>query len=316
MMTGLMMLAAGPITAQEQASLEAEKNRLARMGQTLENRMVEVEEIENELISYDYKLEKAQQAVSAVQLNFEQSTQDLQKAERDHQLQNSSDSERQLRKAQHSFAMAERGVDSRNRRLKIIQSNYQQLQDRLSATQEAATNDRARMVAQERKVERLTNEMLARAEAAKGRKEIDNRSALTQELKIPAPVVVADPAPAPAPEHERTVDGEMLTYVRGEKDRLQKVLEGEGGGDQSFPDLTLKLIGGASIPFEFLGHNQYRLVAPVEAGRQTYKVRKWKFRRTIPADDAGEPYVFIFDARRPSRPRLVMYPEYVLSKLD
>ena len=86
---------------------------------------------------------------------------------------------------------------------------------------------------------------------------------------------------------------------------------------------SLVVIGNGMVGHRFVeqlvqagGLDQYRVIVPVTAGRQTYKVNSWKFRRTIPADDNGERYVFVFDARRLSRPRLVMYPEYLLPKLD
>ena len=316
LMAGLVSLGVVGAVAQTQASLNAEKNRLARMEQSLENRMVEVEDIENELLSYDYKLQRAEESLKKARVHYEQSRRELQQAERDHQLNANSDTERQLRKAKHGFNMAERGVDSRSRRVEFIQANYEELQGQLTAAKDAIASGKARIVTQERKVEQMINAMLAQAEAAKRRNAVASQAAPVSKPEVPAPTVAAAEVVEEEAEPVREVDPELLEYVKGERERLAELLEGGDEGKQTFRNLDLQPSRGDDIPFEFLGHNQYRLIAPVEAGRQTYKINTWKFRRTIPADDAGEPYVFIFDARRLSRPRLVMYPEYVLSQLD
>ncbi|SHG05418.1 hypothetical protein SAMN04487965_3204 [Microbulbifer donghaiensis] len=323
LMAGLVMFGGSGAIAQTQASLTAEKNRLARMEQSLENRMVEVEDIENELLSYEYKLERAQESLDKARKHYDESRVELQKAERDHQLKSDSDTERQLNKAKHGFAMAERGVDSRNRRVEFIQTNYDELKAQLDAEQKAISQTKSRISAQEAKVEQMVNTMLAKAEAAQ-RAAAVKRAAPVSKPELPEPTVAAiEAAPAPkevvaepaAPAQE--VDPELLDYVKRERARLDKLLaEQSDEGKHTFRNLELRPSRGEALPFEFLGQNQYRLVATVEAGRQTYKINTWKFRRTIPADDDGARYVFIFDARRLSRPRLVMYPEYVLSKLD
>ncbi|MCX2794578.1 coiled-coil domain-containing protein [Microbulbifer thermotolerans] len=322
LLAGLLALGSAVAVAQTQASLTAEQNRLARMEQSLENRRVEVEDIENELLSYEYKLEKAREALDKAQQKFEESRRELQQAELAHQQQANSDTERALNKAKHAFAMAERGVDSRTRRVEFIQSNYDELQGQLEAGRKAIAQTEGRLAAQKEKVDQMINAMLAKVDTAE-RKSAPVRS---------APPVKKPPLPAPKPvaantdaakeadiskgAAEREVDPELLDYVKRERARMEKLLADGKEGKHTFRSLELKPAKGDPIPFEFLGHNQYRLVAPVEAGRQTYKINTWKFRRTIPADDDGERYVFIFDGRRLSRPRLVMYPEYVLPYLD
>ncbi|WP_139304781.1 hypothetical protein [Microbulbifer marinus] len=322
-MAGLVVFGGAGAFAQTQATLTAEKNRLARMEQSLENRMVEVEDIENELLSYEYKLERAKESLDKARQHYEESRAELQKAERDHQLNGDSDTERQLSKAKHGFAMAERGVDSRNRRVEFIQTNFDELKAQLDAEQKAITQTKSRISAQENKVAEMVSAMLAKAEAAQRTAAAAKNVAPVNRPQLPAPTVAAvEEAPKkevvaePAAE-VREVDPELLDYVKRERARLDKLLaDNSGEGKHTFRNLELRPSRGEALPFEFLGQNQYRLIAPVEAGRQTYKINTWKFRRTIPADDDGVRYVFIFDARRLSRPRLVMYPEYVLSRLD
>lgn len=327
-------------TVQGESSLTVEQNRLARMEQSLENRLVELEDVENELLGYDYKLKRAQESLDQARIHYEQSLTELKAAEREHKQAPSSDTERALNKARHAYSMAERGVDSRNRRVEFIQSTSGDLETRLKSSQASVEDNKARLARQQALVDELVQEMLVQAESQKraqaksvaesravkkvapvGKPEIPEPSAASLTLaqpKIEAPVPAAA-VEAPAAE-QREIDPELLAYVRGEQERLEKILgeleDEDDSGKQTFRNLSMRPSGGEAIEFEFLGQNQYRLVAPVSAGRQTYKINSWRFRRTIPADDEGVRYVFIFDARRLSRPRLVMYPEYVLSQLD
>ncbi|WP_066963756.1 hypothetical protein [Microbulbifer sp. Q7] len=312
------------------SSLTVEQNKLARMEQSQENRLVELEDVENEMLAYDYKLQRAQESLSKARANYESSLMALKAAEREHKLSASTDTERALHKAKHAHAMAERGVDSRSRRVEIVQSTFAELEERLKTARDAVTSGESRLANQQVLVDKLVKAMLVEAEQQKA---AEKSAALAPPVSAPempepslaglqpsAPALPEQAAVAPqgtavAPE----VDPELLDYVRGERDRLEKLLgELEEGdqGKQTFRSLTLRPSGGDAMEFEFLGQNQYRLVAPVSAGRQTYKINSWRFRRTIPADDDGARYVFIFDARRLARPRLVMYPEYVLSRLD
>ncbi|QKX17995.1 hypothetical protein [Microbulbifer sp. YPW1] len=307
------------------------------MEQTQENRLVELEDVENEMLAYEYKLKRAQESLSKARENHEQTLKELKAAEREHKLGANTDTERALHKAKHAYAMAERGVDSRNRRVEIIESTFGELESRLKASQASVEAGKSRLSAQQARVDKLVKAMLVQAE---NEKEASRKAAAAPAAPKPslaaleqptmpelqAPEAQASSAEATEPEVQevsqavqREVDPELVDYVRGERERLQKLLgeldEGDSG-KQTFRNLSLRPSGDESIEFEFLGENQYRLIAPVSAGRQTYKINSWKFRRTIPSDDDGERYVFIFDARRLSRPRLVMYPEYVLKQLD
>ena len=318
------------------SSLTTEQNRLARMEQVQENRLVELEDVENEMLAYEYKLQRAQESLSKARENYQQSLVALKTAEREHKGAPSSDTERALHKARHAHDMAERGVDSRNRRIEIIQSSFAELEDRLADSRESVAGGKSRLAAQQSLVDSLVKAMLNEANTKAQAKKFEPKKAAPpavaiSEPEIPEPTLASlapvEVAPAGEPASDevvpdadvREVDPELLEYVRGERDRLEELLSGldEGeDGRQTFRNLSLKPSGEESIEFEFLGQNQYKLIAPVSAGRQTYKINSWRFRRTIPADDNGERYVFIFDARRLSRPRLVMYPEYVLSRLD
>ncbi|WP_444894332.1 hypothetical protein ACJJIE_08810 [Microbulbifer sp. TRSA001] len=308
--------------AQAQTPLTAEKNRLARLEQSLENRSVVLEDIENELLSYEYKLEQAQKSLDELRLEYEASRQELNQANRAHESSSNSDTERRLKKAKHAFAMAERGVDSRSRRLDFIKENHQQLQQKLVEEKRAVVDAKAKISAQQDKISAMVEDMLAKAEASERRAAMAKAAAVTEKPKPPKIRAQVEPPKREEPAKEevtikREIDGELLEYVKRETARLNDLLADEEGNDRkTFNNLEMRPIGGERVPFEFLGENQYRLVTTVESGRQTYKINTWKFRRTIPAEDDGARYVFIFDARRLSRPRLVMYPEYVLAELN
>ncbi|WP_043316775.1 hypothetical protein [Microbulbifer sp. HZ11] len=335
LIAGLLGVIGWNSALQAASSLTAEQNKLARMEQVQENRLVELEDVENEMLAYEYKLQRAQEALSKARENYQQSLMELKAAEREHKGAPSTDTERALHKARHAHDMAERGVDSRNRRVEIIQSNFAELELRLQESRESVAGGKARLASQQALVDTMVKAMLSEANTkakAQAKKAEQVKSAppavAMSQPNIPeptlaslAPVEAAPVADEPSAEDAsvREIDPELLDYVRGERERLEKLLgeldEGEDG-KHTFRNLTLKPSGEDSIEFEFLGQNQYKLIAPVSAGRQTYKINSWRFRRTIPSDDDGERYVFIFDARRLSRPRLVMYPEYVLSHLD
>ncbi|WP_020414813.1 hypothetical protein [Microbulbifer variabilis] len=314
----------GGAVAQAQSSLTVEKNRLARLEQSLENKQVELEDIENELLSYEYKLERAQESLSELRKEFEESRLELEEARRIHDSNGNSDTERRLTKAKHGFAMAERGVDSRSRRLEFIQENQKELQVRLAQEQQSITQTKAKISAQQDKISQMVDTMLAKAEESERRAALARSARLEQpkppklktaSIEKPKKREVA-PEPEPVPELKQDIDPELLAYVKREQERLSSLLgEQDGDNKQTFRNLELRPSGSERVPFEFLGKNQYRLVTAVESGRQTYKINTWKFRRTIPAEDDGTRYVFVFDARRLSRPRLVMYPEYVLDSL-
>ncbi|MFI2810262.1 MULTISPECIES: hypothetical protein [Microbulbifer] len=314
--------------AQTQATLNAEKNRLARMEQSLENRMVEAEDFENELLAYDYKLGEARDSLEEARENYEQSRIELTRAEREHKRNADTNSERQLRKAKHAFKMAQRGVDSRSRRVEIIQSNYEELKAEEQSVQQAIARSRDRIAAQKSKVDGLVAAMLQKAESARRAEKLAKSQPPVKKPELPEPSMAKaaeaqDTGSSAAAQGEALdeIDEELLAYVKREQARLKELMaeKGEGQGTHTFKSLTLESSRGDPHDFEFLGHNQYRVVAPVEAGLQTYEVSGFstlKFRRTIPAEDAGKNYVFILDARRLSRPRLIMYPEYALSYLD
>ena len=318
------------VAAQSASSLTVEQNKLARIEQSLENRLVELEDVENEILGYEYKLERAEKSLAEAREHYDASLKELAVAEREHKTSPSSDSERALRKAKHGFAMAERGVDSRSRRVEFIQSAYGELQARLKKSQAAVAGGKERLASQQKRVDGMVKSMLVQAEEEKRRAKMaaavkPKPAPAISEPKLPQPSLASlEPVqpqvqPQAESEQKREIDPDLMEYVKGERERLDKLLaegEGEEPGKHTFRHLSLRFSGGESVDFEFLGHNQYRLVAPVEAGRQIYKINNWKFRRTIPSDDDGVRYVFVFDARRLSRPRLVMYPEYVLSQLD
>ena len=327
----LLLLLGGPLAMA--GSVQQEQNRLDRYQQSLENRISELEAIENSLFGFDQKLIGARQEVG-------RATTDLDAARKTHTAAaiklagaDSDDNKRAEKLSAHALKMSERGVRSRTKRLGRLENGMQELQVSQAEIQAKLIADKARITAQEGRLEKADldakrkTRLLAKADAAKLSAQAEQnlnasaaaaaeRLAAEQHAKQAADAAkraIAEAQASPADTELSDLDREALEYAQKEVLQLEELLASGKPGRPIFSRLVLNgnMING--YEFEFLGKNQYRAQAVVSKGKQIFEIGRHKYRRTIPSSDDGQEYVFIFDAKRPSRPRLVMYKKSLLS---
>lgn len=329
LLSAFLLSAAQLVTA---ANVSQEEDKLDRLYQAFENRTSELEDIENELFGFDYKLDRAKEDLKTAEADLAAAEREFAKAQAAVAADNSDENQRALKMAEHSRNMSERGVRTRGKRLERVEGSLTELQTA------KARLDAQVAVAQKRVQEQEAVLVAAKnAEAAKARDEASRKAddARQQSAAATAAVVAAatvaevatarvEPVaqlpkaqesaatattsvPAAAPAELSELDHEAQEHARNEVARLQEVLESGDTGRPTFKNLLLT--GNRMEPqlFEFLGQDQYRVDVVVSNGRQIFEVGRNKFRRTIPASDNGQTYVFIYDAKRLSRPRLVMF---------
>ncbi len=315
------------------------QNKLDRYYQAFENRTSQLEDVENELFGYQNKLTRAQTDLETATKELESA----QKAQASAKIalvgDSSQENTRALKLADHALSMAERGVRTRTKRYERAQNNHAELLAEKNRLESQIAADQSRIKQQETKLantkqqtEKEAENLFAAAELAK--KDAQKRIQAEQDQKERLAAIeaeqarLAEEAKAIAQQkvnaeqvsvEEKTelseLDKEALRYAQKEVARLESLLSDGKPGRPTFKRLTL---GGNKIEskaFEFLGQNQYRVETEVVNGRQIFQIGKHKFRRTIPAADNGQSYVFIFDAKRPSRPRLVMYKKALLESI-
>lgn len=316
------------------------QDTLDRYHQAFENRSSELEDIENQLFGYQNKLDEAQSDLVAAEKDLAAAQQAQAAAKIQLIGEASQDNERALKLADHALKMAERGVRTRTKREERTQAKLAEMMEEKTQLASQLAADESRIARQERQLnsakrnadEKAAN-LLAAAEQAKvdaqARMQADKlqadavserlaaidaerEAAKALEQQIPAQETVKPPAQKQALSE---LDKEALAYAQKEVSRLENLLADGNPGRPTFKRLALGGNKMDSHPFAFLGQNQYRVETEVTNGRQIFQVGKHKFRRTIPAADNGEQYVFIFDAKRPSRPRLVMYKKALLENL-
>lgn len=311
------------------ASVREEEDRLARYEQVLENHISELEDIENQLFALKSKLKEASTEVAKSNANFEEARQANTAASIKLAGDNNDDNKRAAKLAAHSLKMAERGVRTRSKRLERIQANQQELQAAEAALQSKLVSAKDNITAQEQRIvdvkraeDLAAKALLAKAEAesvklaAKADQEARQAARKAELAAAKAALEAEAKAKQQAPVVTNTLselDQEALAYAQKEVAKLEKLLASGKPGRPIFDRLTLT---GSKIEpqkFEFLGRDQYRTEAVVSAGKQLFEVGGNKYRRTIPSSDDGEAYVFIVDAKRPMRPRLVMYKKSLLS---
>lgn len=302
------------------ADVAQEEEKLDRLYQAFENRSSELEDIENELFGFDYKLDRAKEDLKTAEADLAAAREEFANAKAAVAADNSEENQRALKMAEHSLNMSERGVRTRSKRLERIESSLTELQAAKARLDSQVATAEKRVKQQEAALAVAKN-----AEAAKAREEAVNRQrqaeaaaqqaalASAADIEIAAaepeavPVAAAAAAESPAPAALSELDKEAQEHARNEVARLKELLESNDTGRPTFKNLALT--GNKMEPqmFEFLGQDQYRVDAQVSNGRQIFEVGRNKFRRTIPASDNGQTYVFIYDAKRLSRPRLVMF---------
>ncbi len=311
------------------ASISAEQNKLDLYHQAHENHQAELEDIANELFGFENKLADAKS-------DLQNAEKDLIEAQKNHtearialSAEASEKNERALSLVEHSLAMAERAIRTRTKRLNWVEEQVAELQALEVKVKSQINKSEDRIASQESKIARLEAEQVLaeqqrRIEAEKAKAAAIQRQQMEKSLAKPQEVAIA-PAAVVAPESSSVdelseadelsmLDEEALEFVRKEMSRLNELTKRPSG----VPLYKNLLIEGKSITpqtFEYLGKNQYRVDTVVQSGQQTFFVGKFRFKRTIPAADNGKEYVFIFDSKRTSNPRLVIFKKSLLNLL-
>ncbi len=318
------------------ASLPQERDKLARYEQAYENYLVDIEDIENEIYGYEEKIKGAHKDLKEAENDLEEDTKELTEARKALQAKKSQHNQRQLKLAAHAHKMSKRGIRTRTKRLERLEERLLELQQELSVKLGGAKRAKQRISAQERRVAQILSYLNNQARTSSPQV-VAKPSPPREEVKLQPKLVSNPPAPAQpelqasaqAPrqqeqealeeiedDDDEELDTEALEHVRREMGRLQNLLSRGNKGRPTFKHLILE--GGKSpkrVKFEFLGKNQYRAEARVEKGKQLFEVGNNKFRRTIPESDDNEVYVFIYDAKRLSRPRLVIFNKALMEYL-
>ncbi|BFM16415.1 hypothetical protein R50073_25980 [Maricurvus nonylphenolicus] len=312
--------------------LSDEQDKLSRYEQAYENHLVALEDIENEIFGYTNKVEVARADLVTAEKELAEAAAALAEARATALKTPGQDADRTLKKATHSHKMASRGVRSRTKRLERVEGNLAELQAQLQEQQEQLDDDKNRIQEQQERIitvradlerkakQRELADAKAKADAAKQAQKPAPVVAKPKPVVEPEPVPQPKPkvveAPKPAPKTELSeLDKEALAFAQKEVARLEKLLADGSTGRPIFKRLVLKGNRTKPVNFEFLGQNQYRAEVVVAQGKQIFEIGKHKYRRTIPASDNGETYVFIFDAKRPSRPRMVMFKKSLLDNI-
>ncbi|WP_285764941.1 hypothetical protein [Biformimicrobium ophioploci] len=329
------------------ADVAKEKARLDSQRQLLDIQLVEIEQIENDILSFDSRVERARKSLVKAESDFAEARNAALEARAAIKLEDSDVHQREARRAEHRLAMAERAIDSRTRRVEFLLGNVSEQQTALEQAREQVKKIEGAIAAGERKLAATARREAAQARARAAKPPVAPAitppdrperpemplvlaSADTGTTQVAAgmPETAVQPAEAAtevaepvaevqasevetASEAAREIAPEMLAYVQREKARIDELLGSDRAGRHTFKHLSLNSSIRGSAEFEFLGQDQYRAVMEVVPGTQSFRVNGGRFQRTIPERDAGQRYVFIFDARRLDRPRLVVYPEYV-----
>lgn len=330
------------------ATVEQEKDMLARLQQLLEIHSVAIEDIENDIYVFDAKLPEAKKDAEDAQAQLQNAKSDLTEARKQLTANRNDDTLRALKLVTHSHKIAQRGARSRSKRLERIELKLAELKKELSKETIAIDSVKQRLAAQQQRIEqaiafqerRASEEALRKARkvtsAVNHKQQVQHQRSQEKRIQNPADQKLAErsrvqkkvidaPKPraqvnaiksaAPAPAVAKTLskeDAEALEYAQKEVTRLEKLLADGNKGKPTFRRLVLKGDKIASVSFEFLGKNQYIAETEVKAGSQLFKVGNHRFRRTIPSSDSGEIYVFIFDAKRLQRPRFVSYKKSLI----
>ena len=328
----LLILFAGQLQA---ASLAEAKDRLARLEQAYENRELALEDIENDLEGYSGKLESARQELTTAETASFEARKALAVAKSEAGANPDDNQSRVLKKATHAHKMSDRSVRTATKRLERLERNQAELLKESTEAKAALGSLKSRISTQGTKIKGLkTAQARASAKAREREAEAARAAAAaevavaTEQLKVAAevqtPEAVATPEPAveevPVPQAAPAeaivaraaaelsdLDAEAVAYARKQEARLADLLADGETGVHTFKRPVLEGSKLAPKAMQFLGKNQYRVEQRVTAGKQVFTVGRSKFRRTIPTADEGATYVFILDAKRPSRPRLVTY---------
>lgn len=296
------------------------------------------EELKVELESFSRKLETAENDLAQSNRDAAKAQALLQQSKAAHQANPNQDTDRALRKAEHGYAMAERGVKNRSKRVERIQGKHQQLllsTERNAQQQKALTaqlkNNRAdiqrlqvALQEEKQKAQVAANEASAKIEQQarlvqqeKQKQEAEQKLALQREAeakkaKLTQTMAKKDPVSqeiklSVEDQAAKTAALDILTAVN------QQIAD-KPGRRPLYKRLTLKGQQLVSVPFTFMGANYYRAEARVSSGQQFFEIAKNRFKRDLPEADDGQLYVFIYQAKSASRGVLQYYKKSLVEE--
>ncbi|MYM62312.1 hypothetical protein [Pseudomaricurvus sp. HS19] len=305
-----------------------EQDKLDQYYQAQELKQSQLEEYENEAYGYETKLDQARKELKEAEAEFDAAKKAEVEARIAYAGDESQDNERAVRLAEHALAMAERGVRNRAKRLTFAEERLAELDGSQQALKTELADLQKRIKTQEAVVREAESRqdaeqkrLLAKAEAA--RLEAAKRRAADAPKAAPEKVAKAAPAPAVAaaatPEERKAaaiealsdLDRQALGYISTEMERFKQLSLGSNARPL-YRFLNLQGDKVKTTDFEHRGRDQYWAEAVVSKGPQEFRINNFKFSRIVPAAHDGETYVFIFDSKRASRPRLIMFKKSLL----
>ncbi|WP_019604562.1 hypothetical protein [Teredinibacter turnerae] len=314
-----------------QAELDKLQARVASVKDSLET-------IDSRLEYYEVKKPDAETQLAEAQLSYQEAESLLAEAK----ASKEADAARAIDLANRRIELAERGLKSREGRLertitKIVElgDEKKQLLAELSTLERQIAEKKERIaIIKEQKARAAVAAQAAPAPTPVPKPKPTPRPKPTP-TPTPEPVAIevveevaeaeatpeaeAESAPVPAPVAAAEDDASLKNlspqarYARAQMKTLNRLLKEESKRrNQRYDELTVKVDRDDEIDLEHLGNEQYYAELSLGAGEHalTIKLRKYKVR--IPAEQDGDMFVLIYDARDHRKPRFAFFNKGLL----
>lgn len=229
--------------------------------------------------------------------------------------------------AQRRYELAERGLQSREKRLDRIMGKYKEL----SAEDEKITADISWLKSQIDpltkkaaalvKQEKTAAKAIIAAKAApkptptptpKPRPTATPTQEPVETVETPASDVAVETPPVPDP--KAAVDlTPRQRYARSEMRKLNEKTKGADKSEQRhYTEVLMEIDRGESVELEYLGNNQFYSEVELSKGKHTLHVNLRKFNVRIPDLADGDTFVVIYDASDEEKARVVFFNKNLL----
>ncbi|WP_018015604.1 hypothetical protein [Teredinibacter turnerae] len=313
-----------------QAELDKLQARVASVKDSLET-------IDSRLEYYEVKKPEAESQLAEAQLAYQEAETLLAEAK----ASKEADAARAIDLANRRIELAERGLKSREGRLertitKIVElgEEKKQLVAELGALERQIAEKKERVeIVQEQKARAAVAAQAAPAPTPVPKPKPTPRPKPTptptpepvaievvEEVAEATPEAKAEPTPAPAPVAAVEADDASLQnlspqarYAHAQMKTLNRLLKEESKRrNQRYDELTVQVDRDDEVDLEHLGNEQYYAELSLGAGEHalTIKLRKYKVR--IPAEQDGDMFVLIYDARDHRKPRFAFFNKGLL----
>lgn len=296
------------------STVEQERSRLAALEQSLSRQQAEVGELRNELESYPARLSEAEDALLRAEQELANHQRDLAEMQRRAQQEDSLQLNRDINLKEHAISMAERRVRSETRMLERYRRYYNNLRDDIANGERDIAQLTRRLADQQQRLD------FAQAAPSESRP-----PAVAAPSVIKAPASAPSVAPASSANLESTADAAVAPPVLSAADMagfkladstMSRVEELVAANPNSSPRFTnLQLVGADLEPvaFSHLGANQYQAEVVLPSGSHRFRIDSLRFRVQIPAEDAGELFVFVVDASDRQRTKAFYFKKALLA---